>query len=126
MLIETGWLNLFGVDGSGREPTAMGSGLVLREFKPNAPSAPWTDSITRFSLDRERLTLLIFRDGQRDIPCCLQMRFIVVGQTPRLFAASFRLPAKYRCKTSRLIDFSVFPRFLSKGFFEVLVSKVII
>lgn len=81
MLNEADWLNLFGVEGSGKEPTAMGSGLLLREFKPNAPSAPWTDSITRLSFDRERLTLLIFLDGQRDIPCCLQMRFIVVGQT---------------------------------------------
>ena len=74
-------LNLFEVDGSEKEPAAMGSETVLREFKPNAPSAPWTDSITHLSLDREWLTFFIFRDGQRDIPCCLQMRFIVVGQT---------------------------------------------
>jgi hypothetical protein len=145
-------------------PTATG-----RELVENAPSVPWTDSITRLSLDRERLTFLILRDGQRDIPCCLQMRFIVVGQTvkcntrnylrkihfitcyittltsfykerdqhlcnnhkkitsdnlfkciivpPRLFAASFRLPVKYCWRTSRLIIFSAFPRFLSFGFF---------
>uniref|UniRef100_A0A0A9FF76 Uncharacterized protein n=1 Tax=Arundo donax TaxID=35708 RepID=A0A0A9FF76_ARUDO len=36
------------------------------------------------------------------------MRFIVVGQTPRLLAASFRLPEKYCCSSSKLTVFSPF------------------
>uniref|UniRef100_A0A7C9ETQ1 Uncharacterized protein n=1 Tax=Opuntia streptacantha TaxID=393608 RepID=A0A7C9ETQ1_OPUST len=50
------------------------------------------------------------------------MRFIVVGQTPRAFAASLRLPAKYCWRTSKLICFSAFPLFLSEVFLVSLFS----
>jgi hypothetical protein len=41
-----------------------------------------TDSMAaRLILPRARFTLLIFRNGHLDMPCCLQMRFIVVGHT---------------------------------------------
>jgi hypothetical protein len=32
-------------------------------------------------LPRARFTLLIFLNGHLDMPCCLHMRFIVVGHT---------------------------------------------
>lgn len=43
----------------------------------------FTDSMTRFILSRERFTLLILRNGHLGMPCCLQMRFIVVGHTAK-------------------------------------------
>lgn len=75
------WLEPFKQEGQEMELTATGRGLVVREVNPNVPLVPWTDSITRFNLVSERLTLLILRDGHLEIPCCLQIRFIVVGQT---------------------------------------------
>jgi hypothetical protein len=35
----------------------------------------------RLILPRARFTLLIFLNGHLDMPCCLHMRFIVVGHT---------------------------------------------
>jgi hypothetical protein len=42
---------------------------------------PCTDSKTRLILSRERFALASLRNGHLEMPCCLQMRFIVVGQT---------------------------------------------
>jgi hypothetical protein len=66
-------IGLDGLKGTGRGPVI--------DVRVNALSDPSTDSITFFNFEIERLTLLICRDGQREIPCCLQMRFIVVGHT---------------------------------------------
>jgi hypothetical protein len=75
------WLALSTLKESDEGPTGIvGRGPVI-DVRLNAASEPWTDSITCFNFERDRLTLLIFRDGQREIPCCLQMRFMVVGHT---------------------------------------------
>ena len=76
----------FGAVGQDVESTPRGSGVVAKEGMVNVPSAPCTDSITRFSLVSERLTLLILREGHLEIPCCLHIRFIVVGQTAKPIA----------------------------------------
>ncbi|KAL6995045.1 hypothetical protein U1Q18_005179 [Sarracenia purpurea var. burkii] len=47
----------------------------------------------------------------------------IISLPPRLFAASLRLPEKYCYRTSRLIDFSAFPRFLSGFWFVSLPTR---
>ncbi|VFR00952.1 unnamed protein product [Cuscuta campestris] len=75
-------LYLTSVGGDEISPSPIGVKFgAIAVLNVNAPLAPCTDSITRLSFDSERLTLFILRDGQRDIPCCLQMLIIVVGQT---------------------------------------------
>jgi hypothetical protein len=65
----------------------------------NAPPGPSTDSITFFNLEIDRLTLLICCDSQREIPCCLQMRFIVVGHTvKKVDKVSLRVDLTVVCK----------------------------
>lgn len=68
-------IGLDGLKGTGRGPVI--------DVRVNALSDPSTDSITFFNFEIERLNFLICRDGQREIPCCLQMRFIVVGHTAK-------------------------------------------
>ena len=48
-------------------------------------STPWTELMTVWIFFNDRLTLFIFRDGHREIPCCLHIRFKVVGQTAMVF-----------------------------------------
>lgn len=74
-----------------------GSPLMSPRSMRAEASRPCTLPMTPCSLRMERCTLLSFRHGQRWMPCWRQMRLSVVGHTPILEAASFRLNWKCFC-----------------------------
>lgn len=61
--------------------TAADEMSPVKALMRRAPSAPCTESITPCSFFSERLTLLIFREGHLEMPCCRQILFRVVGHT---------------------------------------------
>ena len=64
------------------EQTETNSPVAESNLSP--PSIPWTESSTVCIFLNDLFTLLILRDGHLMIPCCLHIRFNVVGQTATL------------------------------------------